>query len=310
MATSVDQDQIPERGIAAQLGSRLGGKVPLYLVLFIFAFIALGPFVYAALSAFKTADKVLEYPPSLIPHPWTGSNFTDLFNKGGSDVHFSRWLLNSFIYAVSICSLNVLFSSMAAYALARLKFFGSNIWFVVTLAVMMIPGEINWISRYIILNHFGLPFSILGHSLTLNLIDTYWAIIVVFAAQPFSVFLLTQFLKGLPVEIEEAATIDGCSRFRTYWQIILPMAKPALVAAAILSFQGAWNNFTESLLYLNSSSNFPLTVGLNFFNGQYSSHTNLILAGAMFNTVPMVIIFFVFQRYFIQGAATSGLGGR
>jgi len=182
MATSVDQDQIPERGIAAQLGSRLGGKVPLYLLLFILAFIALGPFVYAALSAFKTADKVLEYPPSLIPHPWTGSNFTDLFNKGGSDVHFSRWLLNSFIYAVSICSLNVLFSSMAAYALARLKFFGSNIWFVVTLAVMMIPGEINWISRYIILNHFGLPFSIFGHSLTLNLIDTYWAIIVVFAA--------------------------------------------------------------------------------------------------------------------------------
>ena len=164
----------------------------------------------------------------------------------------------------------------------------------------MIPGEINWISVYIILNHFG-PF---------NLIDTYFAVILPLAAQPFSVFLMTQFLKGLPVEIEEAATIDGASRFRIYWQVILPMAKPALIAAGILSFQGAWNAFVQPLLYLDSSTKFPLTVGLNFFNGQYSSHTNLILAGAMFNTIPMVIIFFIFQRYFIQGAATSGLAGR
>ena len=192
------------------------------------------------------------------------------------------------------------FSSLAAYALARLQFWGKTFWFWITLAVMMIPGEINWISVYIILNHFG-PF---------NLIDTYWAVILPAAAQPFSVFLITQFLKSLPVEIEEAATIDGASRFRTYWQVILPMAKPALVAAGILSFQGAWNSFVAPLLYLNSSTKFPLTVGLNFFNGQYSSHTNLILAGAMFNTIPMVIIFFIFQRYFIQGAATSGLAGR
>ncbi len=155
-------------------------------------------------------------------------------------------------------------------------------------------------SVYIILNHFG-PF---------NLIDTYWAVILPAAAQPFSVFLITQFLKSLPVEVEEAATIDGASKFRTYWQVILPMARPALVAAGILSFQGAWNSFVAPLLYLDSSSKFPLTVGLNFFNGTYSAQTNLILAGAMFNTLPMVIIFFVFQRYFIQGAATSGLAGR
>jgi ABC-type glycerol-3-phosphate transport system permease component len=272
----------------------------IYLLLLVFTFFALAPFVYSVLSSFKTPDKVLEYPPSFIPHPWTFSNFTDLFTKGGADVQFARWLGNSFLFGVSIAGLNLFFSSLAAYALSRLDFVGKNFWMIITLAVMMIPGEINWISVYIILNHFG-PF---------NLIDTYWAVILPAAAQPFSVFLISQFLKGLPVEIEEAATIDGASRFRTYWQIILPLARPALVAAGILSFQGAWNSFTAPLLYLNSTSKFPLTVGLNFFNGQYSSHYNLILAGAMFNTIPMVIIFFVFQRYFIQGAATSGLGGR
>jgi ABC-type glycerol-3-phosphate transport system permease component len=286
----------PERHVPRWIGV----AAVIYVLLLVFTFIALAPFVYSVLSAFKTADKVLEYPPRLIPNPWTFSNFTYLFTKGGSDVHFARWLLNSFIYGASIASLNLIFSSMAAYALARLPFFGKVFWFWVTLAVMMIPGEINWISVYIILNHFG-PF---------NLIDTYWAVILPLAAQPFSVFLLTQFLKSLPVEIEEAATIDGASRFRTFWQVILPMARPALVAAGILSFQGAWNAFVQPLLYLNSSTNFPLTVGLNFFNGQYSSHYNLILAGAMFNTLPMVVIFFVFQRYFIQGIATSGLAGR
>ena len=242
------------------------------------------------LSAFKTADKVLEYPPRLIPNPWTLSNFSDLLNNHSTDVQFTRWLVNSLFYAVSIAGLNLLFSSMAAFALARLQFIGKTFWFWITLAVMMIPGEINWISVYMILNHFG-PF---------NLIDTYWAVILPAAAQPFSVFLITQFLKSLPVEVEEAATIDGASKFRTYWQVILPMARPALVAAGILSFQGAWNSFVAPLLYLDSSSKLPLTVGLNFFNGTYSAQTNLILAGAMFNTLPMVIIFFVFQRYFIQ----------
>lgn len=271
----------------------------IYLLLLVATFFALAPFVYSVLSAFKTPDKVLEYPPNFIPNPWTFSNFTSLFTQGG-DVQFARWLFNSFLFGVSIAALNLVFSSMAAYALARLQFLGKNLWFIVTLAVMMIPGEINWISVYIILNHFG-PF---------NLIDTYLAVILPAAAQPFSVFLITQFLKGLPVEIEEAATIDGASKFRTYWQIILPMSRPALVAAGILSFQGAWNSFAQPLLYLNSTSLFPLTVGLNFFNGQYSSHYNLILAGAMFNTIPMVLIFFIFQRYFIQGAATSGLAGR
>ncbi|HVC83582.1 MAG TPA: carbohydrate ABC transporter permease [Chloroflexota bacterium] len=280
--------------------SRRLSRAIIYLLLTVFTFIALAPFVYAVLSAFKTADKILEYPPSFIPNPWTLSNFHDLFSNANIDVHFGRWLFNSFFYALCVMGLNLFFSSMAAFALARLEFRGKVFWFWVTLAVMMIPGEINWISVYIILNHFG-PF---------NLIDTIWAVILPAAAQPFSVFLMTQFLKGLPVEVEEAATIDGASKFRTYWQVMLPMAKPAVVAAGILSFQGTWNAFVGPLLYLNSSTKFPLTVGLNFFNGVYSSHYNLILAGAMFNTIPMVIIFFVFQRYFIQGAATSGLGGR
>jgi len=273
----------------------------IYILLLVFSFIALAPFVYAVLSSFKTPDKVLEYPPSFIPNPWTFSNFSDLFNKGGSDVHFARWLFNSLFYGVAVAALNLFFSSMAAVragpaAVSRARHSGSSSrW-----RLMMIPGEINWISVYIILNHFG-PF---------NLIDTYWAVILPLAAQPFSVFLLTQFLKGLPVEIEEAATIDGASKFPHLLANHDSSSQTGHGCRRHPQLQGAWNAFVQPLLYLNSSTKFPLTVGLNFFNGQYSSHTNLILAGAMFNTIPMVIIFFIFQRYFIQGAATSGLGGR
>jgi ABC-type glycerol-3-phosphate transport system permease component len=284
---------------AKSTARRFSGKPIVYLILIVLAAVSLGPFIYSFLASFKTPDKVLDYPPSFFPQPWTWNNYKDIFSQG-SDAPFARWLLNSFIYGSSICALNLLCSSMAAFALARMEFVGRAFWTIVTLAVMMVPGEINWISRYIILNHFG-PF---------NLIDTYFAVILPLAVQPFSVFLITQFFKTLPKEVEEAAVVDGASRFRIYWQILLPMARPALVAAGILSFQGAWNAFTEPLLYLNSIDKFPITVGLTFWNGEYSAQPNLILAGAMFNTIPMVIIFFLFQRYFIQGAATSGLGGR
>jgi len=297
MATSLEAPR--DANGVRQSFSGISGKALVYILLLILTVVSLAPFIFSLLSSFKTPDKVLEYPPSFIPHPWTWNNYKDIFNQG-SNAPFGRWLVNSFIYGFCVCALNVFFSSMAAFALARLEFVGRSFWTVVTLAVMMVPAEINWISVYIILNHFG-PF---------NLIDTYFAVILPAAAQPFSVFLISQFFKGLPKEVEEAAVVDGASRFRIYWQVVLPMARPALVAAAILSFQGAWNSFAAPLLYLNSVEKFPLTVGLTFFNGEYSAQPNLILAGAMFNTIPMVIIFFVFQRYFIQGAATSGLGGR
>jgi ABC-type glycerol-3-phosphate transport system permease component len=143
----------------------------------------------------------------------------------------------------------------------------------------------------------------------LHLVNTYFALFLPYMAQPFSVFLMIQFMKGLPREVEEAATIDGASRWRTYYQIILPLVKPALTAVAILSFQGAWNEFSWSLLVLNSPNMYTLPIGLLFFKGAHYTEYNLLLAGSMFNTIPILIVFFIFQRFFIEGVASAGMKG-
>ncbi len=267
-------------------------EIVVYILLLLFTFTSLAPFVFSFLSSFKTFGDVLSYPPTIIPNPWTISNYQTILSNGS----FVRWLLNSFAFAIGVMVCNVLFSSMAGYALARMQFPGRNIFFYMTLGVMLIPLPITMISKFLTID-------------TLHLVNTYLALLLPYAAQPFSVFLMIQFLKALPREVEEAAMIDGASRFRTFFQIVLPLVKPALTAVAILSFQGAWNEFTWSLLVLNSPDMYTLPIGLLFFKGAHFTEYNLLLAGSMFNTIPILIVFFIFQRYFIEGVASAGLKG-
>lgn len=263
-----------------------------YIFLLIFTFTSLAPFVFSFLSSFKTFGDVLSYPPTIIPNPWTINNYQTILSNGS----FVRWLLNSFAFAIGVMVCNVLFSSMAGYALARMQFPGRNILFYTTLGVMLIPLPITMIPKFLTMD-------------SLHLVNTYLALLLPYAAQPFSVFLMIQFLKGLPREVEEAAMIDGATRFRTFFQIVLPLVKPALTAVAILSFQGAWNEFTWSLLVLNTPDMYTLPIGLLFFKGAHFTEYNLLLAGSMFNTIPILIVFFIFQRYFIEGVASAGLKG-
>ncbi|HLJ32703.1 MAG TPA: carbohydrate ABC transporter permease [Ktedonobacteraceae bacterium] len=263
-----------------------------YILLLVFTFTSLAPFIFSFLSSFKTFGDVLSYPPTILPNPWTIGNYQTILSNGS----FVRWLFNSFAFAVGVMVFNVLFSSMAGYALARMHFPGRNFFFYLTLAVMLIPLPITMIPKFLTMD-------------TLHLVNTYLALFLPYAAQPFSVFLMVQFLKGLPREVEEAAMIDGASRFRTFFQIVLPLVKPALTAVAILSFQGAWNEFTWSLLVLNTPDMYTLPIGLLFFKGAHFTEYNLLLAGSMFNTIPILIVFFIFQRYFIEGVASAGLKG-
>jgi ABC-type glycerol-3-phosphate transport system permease component len=143
----------------------------------------------------------------------------------------------------------------------------------------------------------------------LHLVNTYWAMILPFAVTPFGIFLLTQFLKSIPKDLEEAAMIDGAGLFTTYWRIILPLAKPALATQAVLEFQGMWNNFQDALVLLNTTDMFTIPLGLAFLRGTYISYFNLILAGSMFNTIPVLIIFAFFSRYIIEGVTYSGVKG-
>ncbi len=267
-------------------------NIIIYFFLLIFTLTSVGPFIFSFLSSFKTFSHILDYPPTLFPNPWTLGNYREILSNGD----FLRWLGNSFAFAIATTVFNVLFSSMAGFALARLNFPGRNVVLLTTLGVMLIPLPITMIPKFLIVND-------------LHLVNTFFALLLPYIAQPFSVFLMVQFMKGLPREIEEAATIDGASRWRTYYQIVLPLVKPALTAVAILSFQGAWNEFSWSLLVLNTPNMYTLPIGLLFFKGAHYTEYNLLLAGSMFNTIPVLIVFFIFQRFFIEGVASAGLKG-
>jgi ABC-type glycerol-3-phosphate transport system permease component len=262
------------------------------LALAIFVVTSLGPLVLTVISSFKTEHDVLAFPPSLLPNPFITTNYAVIL----SNPLFLRWMLNAFIYAVGAMVLNVLFSSMAGYALGRLRFPGKNFIFLVTLAIMMIPSAIYLIPKFLVVN-------------SLHLTNTYFALILPMMAQPFSVFIMVQFMKGLPKELEESASMDGASRFRTFFQIILPQVRPALTAVAIITFQGAWNDFQWPLVALGSQDMYTLPLGLFFFKSAHYTQNALLLAASMFNTIPILVLFFIFQRYFIEGAVSSGVKG-
>ncbi|HZC06120.1 MAG TPA: carbohydrate ABC transporter permease [Ktedonobacterales bacterium] len=271
------------------------GKIVLYAVLIAYSLFSLGPFLFAFLSSFKTESQVLQFPPALLPNPWTGNNYHAIFS--GTDFPFPNYIFGSLLYAASTAALNVLFGAMAGYAFARMEFPGKSLLFGTTLAVLMIPGNLIMVPKFLVVDY-------------LHLTNNYLGLIIPNAASAVSVFLMTQFLKTLPKELEESAFIDGCSRFGVFWRIILPLIRPAMITVAIIQFQGAWNDFIWPLLVMSSKYNYTLTVGLTFFKGVHYTEYGLLLAGAAINIAPLVVIFFFFQRYFMQGLSTSGLAGR
>jgi multiple sugar transport system permease protein len=274
-------------------GQRLNWwQIVIYLFLGVFLVSSLGPLVFTLISSFKTMQNVLAFPPSLLPNPWIWSNYTDVL----SNAYFLRWILNALIYAGGAALLNVIFSAMAGYALSRMNFPGREVIFTVTLGVMMIPLAITLIPKFLVAN-------------TLHINNTYFALILPAMAQPFSVFIMVQFMKTLPKELEESARIDGASRLRTFYQVILPLVKPALTVVAILTFQGAWNDFQWPLVALGTQDMYTLPLGLFFFKSAHYTQYNLLLAGSMFNVIPILILFFIFQRYFMGGALGSAVKG-
>lgn len=270
-------------------------KALLYAILIIYGVFSLAPFVFALLSSFKTDSQVLAFPPSLFPNPATTASYKAIF--GGTDFPIPHYIFNSLVYAGVTAAANVLIGAMAGYAFGRMEFPGKNVLFALTLAVLMIPGNLIMIPKFLVAN-------------TLHLTDNYGALIIPALVTPTAVFLMAQFLKTLPRELEESAMIDGCSRFRAFWQIILPLIRPAMITVAIFQFQGAWNDFLWPLLVMSNKDNYTLTVGLTFFKGVHYTQYSLLLAGAAVNIAPLVVIFFFFQRYFMQGVSTSGLAGR
>ncbi|CAG9620536.1 carbohydrate ABC transporter permease [Sutcliffiella rhizosphaerae] len=266
------------------------GKTLLYGILGIYAIVTLVPFIWAVSSSFKTLEEIVSGSLNFIPKNFTFENYKQIFLE---QELFPRWLLNSVVIAVAGTSLNLLFNSMAGYALARLSFPGRKTLFIIILAVLMIPAQVTMIPNYLILRELGW-------------LNSYQGMIVPAMINATFIFMMRQFFINFPKELEEAAEMDGLCRFGTFFKIVLPLAKPALAAQAIFVFMGFWNDFMRPLIILSDPSMFTLPLGLNTFKGQYISYWNYIMAASMVFTLPVLLIYGFFNRYFIKGISFTG----
>ncbi|WP_421658485.1 carbohydrate ABC transporter permease [Leptothermofonsia sp. ETS-13] len=262
----------------------------LYTVLIVYALITFLPFAWALSASFKPLSEIAEGGIHFIPQNFTLANYRQISTQ---EPLFGRWFLNSAIAAIFITLFNLLFNSMAGYALARIRFPGNQFWFFLILAALMVPGQITLLPKFLILKSFGW-------------LNTYQGLIVPGAINATFIFMMRQFFINFPKELEEAAALDGLGRFETFFQIVLPLAKPALAAQTIFVFMGAWNEFLMPLVVMSDPEMFTLPLGLNAFKGEYISYWNYIMAASMIFTLPALAIYAFFNRYFIQGITFTG----
>ncbi|MEU8873723.1 carbohydrate ABC transporter permease [Streptomyces javensis] len=257
------------------------------------------PFALQLVTGFKTDPDAAAHPLGLVPTTPTTAAYQRLFglSQAGDGVPFLRWLGNSTLVAVLVTAGRVLFDSMAGYALARLRFRGRSLLFGFVVGVMAVPGVALLIPKFLVLNTFGL-------------FDTYTGMILPLMVDAAGIFIMKQFFESIPREVEEAARVDGAGVIRTFWSVVLPMARPALITLTILSFQGSWNEFTHFLVATQSGQYETLTTGLaRFVSGGLGGGTQypLKLAAALLATLPVAALFFCFQRYFVQGANSGAV---
>ena len=267
------------------------------------------PVVMIFITAWKPEMEVVHFE-RVLPKQWTSEQFRHLFDNPEeapilpdlswrglqrSLATFSfGWLGNSIFISTCITLLVLTVDSLAAYGLSRLNLPGGRIVFAMIVGTLMVPGQVLFVPVYLILNRLGW-------------LDTPLALIVPAGAGAFGVFLLTQFFRSIPKELEEAAMLDGCSRFGVYWHIMLPLSTPALATLGILTFTGSWNDFLGPLVFLDSSEKLTLPVGVALFQSSYASEYALTLAASTICTAPVLVIFFVFSKQIIRGISTAGL---
>ena len=279
-------------GFLQHRAARLAGRALLYIIMYGAALLTLAPFLWMVLTSFKPLGEIFVYPPTWWPEDFSFENYESAF----SAAPFGRYYFNSVFVALSVTLGQLVTCSLAAYAFARMKFWGRDVLFYIFLGTMMVPFHVTIIPGFLILNWFGW-------------IDTYAALIVPGLASAFGTFLLRQFFLTIPRELEEAAFIDGCSRFGALRRIILPLAKPALATLAIFTFMAVFNDFIWALIVVDSEEMYTVQLGLSVFRDRYNTEWGSLMAGSVVATLPILIVFFFGQKYFIQGITLSGLKG-
>jgi len=265
---------------------------PWHLVLLPVAVLMLVPLVWMLVTSVETLNETRHFPPILVPHHVRLGNYTEVLRNAP----FARWFLNTLIVTVAVVVGHLFLCSLAGYAFARLKFFGRDVVFILVLATLMIPFQVIMIPTLLIVRKLGL-------------IDTLGALILPNLGSAFGIFLLRQFFRTLPIELEEAARIDGASRLGVLFKIVIPLSGPALATLAVILFLWTWNDFLWPLVTIYNPNNMTLQLGLTTFQGTHQSSTQLLMAANVMSMVPILVLFFVAQRYFIRGIATTGLKG-
>lgn len=274
-------------------------RIIVYVLVSAVALIAVIPFLWMLTTSLKTTTEASAYPPSLLPAAPQWKNFSEVFTA----VPFLTYFRNTVFYSSAVTCGQLFFCSAAAFAFARLRFPGRNVLFVLYLATLMIPLSVTIIPAFILMKWF-------------HWLDTMWVMTVPgMFGSAFGTFLLRQFMLTIPRDFDEAATIDGAGLFRIYWQIILPMSRSALTVLAVLTIMAVWNDFIWPLVMLNSNEVMTLTVGLVLFAGGQQVSASFMsvpvaMAAATTTVAPLILIFFVAQRYFVRGIALTGFGGR
>jgi len=268
-----------------------------HTVIILFGFVMLYPLLWMVASSFKPNKEIFTNAHSLIPQVFYPQNYATGW-QGFAKISFSTFFQNSFYISILSTIGAVISSSFVAFGFARLKFKGRNLWFVLMLLTMMLPGQILMIPQYLVFHTLGW----VGTPLPL-IIPSYFG-------GAFFIFLIIQFIYGIPRELDEAAKIDGCSYYGTYWHILMPLLVPALVTCAIFSFMWKWDDFLSSLIYLNNPKQYTVSIALKMFSDPAtSSDWGAMFAMSTLSLLPIFIIFIAFQKYLVEGISTSGLKG-
>jgi multiple sugar transport system permease protein len=275
---------------------RLGQRIRLsvtHLVLILLSIVFVIPFLWLISTSFKVDTQIFHYPPVWIPSPLTGVQY----QLAVTTIPFFQYLKNSLVYSIGSLIGVILSCSLVAYGLARVRWPGRNFLFLLTIALLLLPGQVTLVPLFIIFRNLGW-------------VGTFLPLIVPhFFGNAFFIFLLRQFMMTLPMDLSDAARIDGAGEFRTFWSVILPLIRPALATVGLFQFQAAWNDFLGPLIYLTDQSTYTISLGLQQYNSQHTTQWGQLMAASVLLTLPIIVIFFLTQRTFIQGITLTGIKG-
>jgi multiple sugar transport system permease protein len=292
----------PIRGRRQQLRQALLGSILSRIVLVLAAIVFMAPFYWMFISALKTAREGARFPPTLVPESWAWHNFLDAV----SFIPFGVFTINSLVITLGITIGSVLSNTLVAYGFSRISWPGRDKLFYLCVATIFLPYPVILVALFDI---FGrLPaFGIQGSP---SWVNTFLPLIVpAFFGNPFYIFLMRQFMLGIPRELSDAAKVDGANELQTFWNVILPLTRPAVTVVAIFAAVAAWNEFLLPLLYLHEQSKYPLAVGLAFFTSQHDVAYNLLMAASTLVVLPVVVVFVMAQRFFVEGISVGGVKG-